>query len=262
MKRLFAAGAAVLFLSGCGGEEEAGYDFEGRLIANAYGELLPVFVDDNLTEEEYLAFHEDPSAVDDYEAEVYRLLVTEDTKVFIGEDEVEVSAEFSYPLSDFFSPFLREEAGIRVKTKEAFEPEVTTGSEYLLHQRPEFTPVYTAESVYLEEVSMEQLIEGFMDDIRPLEDGYGILIFTDLPFSQDNFMEARSLFDNYHFPGDSFVINQVYFTTEAGMYDDAVDAYPYYVFMNDSRVITETSDEDELRTLLEEEGFERGRSIQ
>ncbi|TMW70526.1 hypothetical protein [Alteribacter natronophilus] len=257
-----AAGAALLLLAACADNEEGEKNIEGTLNSISVRDtLLPVFVGDNLSEEDYQNFHEDATIADDYEAEMYRVMVTEDTAIFIGDDEVEIEAELSYPVSDFFRIFMQQEVSARVNTVEEFEEEVMTDIDYLVHQRPDFTPIYTAEEIYLGAMDMDLIVDGYQEYLADWDEAYSILAFADLPYSQANIDDVRGEFEDYHYTGEGFLLVDVYFNTEAGMFEDEVDAFPYYMFLNDSRVILETSDADELHQMLEEEGFEEMRSI-
>ncbi len=247
---------SIFLLTSCNTNNEDEPHIEGTLIAHGgMISLLTVFVEDSISGNNFEYPETEPTSSDmeNYEAEIYRLLLDKETIFIFNEtgEELTVNMDgFPYHLHGFFQSWSDQ---VEVNVKEEFEREILTDRSTPVSMDASFIPIYTADEIFIESPDKELLIERYRTHTST-ENDYkqaSVLTFLDDSFSQDSLMTNQQHFQPYQ-KEDQWINNQVFFNDEVGIYDHFIDSYPTYYVLDEEGKVFETGDLNDVITYIEE----------
>lgn len=244
----------VLTALGCSEEEEAVYELNGRLAGYGYYHfntdvMLNVFVEDNLFGSFLKYSYWDP-VPDDYELEAYRLIITEETNVYLGDTDETINLLYTdeghYPM--FLSPGRK----ITAVLSEPLERRVSNSKEYALFHQV-LLPIYFVDELRVYELTEKEFLRLYSPYRR---NDYLLLAIFDADNQQswDLFMELDEAISKFKM-NSKFTMQNWYQSVEYGsLVAESFDfvEFPTYIILSEGGLEKQTADKKEVLAFFEE----------
>ncbi|MCD8510241.1 MAG: hypothetical protein LRY73_10450 [Bacillus sp. (in: Bacteria)] len=248
----------ILTVLGCSEEEEGVYELDGRLSGYGYYNfntdvMLNIFVEDNLFGS-YLKYSYWEPVPEDYELEAYRLIITEETTVYLGDTDETINLLYTdgshYPM--FLSPGRK----ITAVLSEPLEKRVSNSNEYALFHQV-LLPIY-----YVEELRVYELTEReFLRLYSPYKRNEYLLLAVfeeENEESWDSYMEIEeALFEFRRSPTfnmQSWYQSGGYGSLQSETFD--FTEYPTYLILSERGLEKQTAEVEEVLAFFEEKSGE------
>ncbi|MBM7097763.1 hypothetical protein JSY36_18665 [Bacillus sp. H-16] len=246
----------LFFLTACGavGETDGQADMEGTLMGSVGANTFLLFVEDNITGTVFE--YSDELVGDSYEAEIYKIVMDQDTKLIYEETGEELSAELSKMGFNTIGILASSAERIKINVRGDFEPEVTTGRDQNILLYPAFIPIHEADEIILPRQDLETILDRYDLSRYHSDNAVAVLSFLDEVFLYESMFDGDQLYE--YSAEDQHVILGHYYNDEVGFFDHFIDEYPTYYVVHEDGVVFDTHDIQDVTDYLEDElGFER-----
>ncbi|MDQ0258036.1 hypothetical protein J2S74_005499 [Evansella vedderi] len=228
------------------------YQLEGRFAgygfySNPTELMLNVFVEDNIFGSSMKFSYWEP-VPQDYEMEAYRLIITEETEVYLGDSDEKIEL---LPIDYSRPPILSHGNKIVATLTTPLERISSNRKEYALYNHALF-PIYKAEEVRIYNLSKREFITMY----SPYRENEYILISVfeeDSEQAWDTFMELEQKL--FHERTHEINIQSWFQAADSPAFPEVtldMEEYPYFLLLSDKGLVKETTDSEEIFLFFED----------